>query len=204
MAPLSAFEQMRETEREIRRDHIIDSAMALFGKKPFHEIGMRDIAAEAEVSAASIYRYFPSRDDLYVEALLLNIVEVERMFKQRMAENRTSFEEIARATIDYFLENESVFHIVCHFMVNDDITPSAAKKFESAQRYFLRAFDAVISKSRSNEGVRLYSQAFFASLVGIVMTLRNYPDLNKNQITEFMHQLAEITAKTFQNGLPKN
>ncbi|MEZ4549072.1 MAG: helix-turn-helix domain-containing protein [Desulfobacterales bacterium] len=54
----------------MRKQLIIKAANGTFEEKSFHEIGMRDIAVKAGVSAASIYRYFPSRDDLFVEALI--------------------------------------------------------------------------------------------------------------------------------------
>jgi AcrR family transcriptional regulator len=70
--------KLREDEREVRKALIIGAAMKLFEEKSFHEIGMRDIAAEAGVSAASIYRYFPSRDDLFVEALIQDINSLKK------------------------------------------------------------------------------------------------------------------------------
>ncbi len=37
--------------------------MLLFSPMPFDKVGMRDIAPEAGLSPASIYRYFSNRDD---------------------------------------------------------------------------------------------------------------------------------------------
>ncbi|MHB8205535.1 MAG: helix-turn-helix domain-containing protein, partial [Desulfomonilaceae bacterium] len=54
--------RMRENEREVRKNLIIDASMLLFSKTPFDKVGMRDIAAEAGLSPASIYRYFSNRD----------------------------------------------------------------------------------------------------------------------------------------------
>ena len=71
MGDKSTFKQLREDEREVRKQLIIKAAKELFEEKSFHEIGMRDIAIKAGVSAASIYRYFPSRDDL-VTALIVD------------------------------------------------------------------------------------------------------------------------------------
>ena len=59
-----SFKNLREDERETRKSIILDSAVRLFNEKIFHQVGMRDIAAEAGISAATIYRYFPSRDDI--------------------------------------------------------------------------------------------------------------------------------------------
>lgn len=82
--------------------------MKLFEEKSFHEIGMRDIAAEAGVSAASIYRYFPSRDDLFVEALIQDINSIEKLHERRMTELK-SIEDLAVAVVDYLIDNEATF-----------------------------------------------------------------------------------------------
>ena len=88
MPDKSTFMRMREDEREIRKTLIINAAMILFERMPFQDIGMRDIAAEAGVSAASIYRYFPSRDDLFAEALIRDMIIVEQRFGPRAAAAR--------------------------------------------------------------------------------------------------------------------
>jgi len=55
----STLTKLRERERQARRNLIIDAAIKLFAAKPFKQVGMRDIAAEAGLSPASIYRIFP-------------------------------------------------------------------------------------------------------------------------------------------------
>ncbi len=82
---MSAFNKLKENEREARRDIIINATLKLFEKKPFHEIGMRDIALEVDIAPASIYRYFPSRDELFVETLIQDIKKVEQQFEKRAA-----------------------------------------------------------------------------------------------------------------------
>ena len=106
---MSTFQKLRKEERETRKSLIIDAAMDLFSQKDFHKIGMRDIAKRAGISAAAIYRYFPSRDDVFVEALVRHMGEVERLFEKKVAQGRTSLEELALGSVDYLLENESRF-----------------------------------------------------------------------------------------------
>lgn len=57
----SRFEQLKKKEKLARKQIVIESALALFTKKPFFKIGMRDVAREAGISPATIYRYFPSQ-----------------------------------------------------------------------------------------------------------------------------------------------
>lgn len=185
----STFKQLREDEREVRKQLIIEAAMELFEEKSFHDIGMRDIAVKAGVSAASIYRYFPSRDDLFVEALLQDINKIEQRLTHRI-ENGESLEDLAIAVVDYLIDNEATFQMMCHFMIRGELNPQALKKFNGVQRYFLKMFENLLKQTEGAENMRLNTQAFFASLAGVVLTFRNYPGRTAEEKRRAMHKLA--------------
>src|SRR2546425_11694033 len=48
---------------------MLDAASQLFAAKHFHEVRMEDIAAEAGVGKGTLYRYFLTKDDLYLKLL---------------------------------------------------------------------------------------------------------------------------------------
>jgi AcrR family transcriptional regulator len=48
---------------------MLDAASRLFAAKHFHEVRMEDIAAEAGVGKGTLYRYFLTKDDLYLKLL---------------------------------------------------------------------------------------------------------------------------------------
>ncbi len=185
----STFKQLREDEREVRKQLIIKAAMELFEEKSFHDIGMRDIAVKAGVSAASIYRYFPSRDDLFVDALLQDINSIEQRLQERI-DNGDNIEALAIAVVDYLIDNEAAFQMMCHFMIRGELNPQALKKFNGVQRYFLKMFENVINQMEGAESLRLNTQAFFASLAGVVLTFRNYPGRTAEEKRRAMHKLA--------------
>lgn len=194
MTEKSTFLQLRENEREKRKTLIISAAMNLFKGKTFHEIGMRDIAAEAGVSPASIYRYFPSRDDLFVEALIRDINKIEEILKQRVDSNST-IETLTIGVVDYFIDNESTFQMMCHFLMRGEENQKAYKKFNAVMLYFTKMFDEVVLKVSGAGGLRFHSQAFFASLSGIVMTFRYYPGRTVSERRAYMHKLALLIMK---------
>ena len=189
MADKSTFMRLRENEREVRKGLIISAAMKLFETKNFHEIGMRDIASEAGVSAASIYRYFPSRDDLFVEALIRDINKIEQLLESRLKAGGST-ENLAVAVVDYMIDNEATFQMMCHFLMRGEENPRALKKFNAVLLYFTKMFDEVVKKSDGETPLRFHSQAFFASLAGIVMTFRNYPGRSEAERRAYMHKLA--------------
>ncbi|WP_192364945.1 TetR/AcrR family transcriptional regulator [Mesorhizobium mediterraneum] len=52
-----------------KRRHVVETAYALFKRGGFHATGIDRIIAEAEVAKMTMYRHFPSKDDLIVEVL---------------------------------------------------------------------------------------------------------------------------------------
>jgi AcrR family transcriptional regulator len=52
-----------------KRQHIVETAYALFKRRGFHATGIDKIIAEADVAKMTMYRNFPSKDDLIVAAL---------------------------------------------------------------------------------------------------------------------------------------
>ena len=52
-----------------RREHLIDVAQALFNQHGFHQAGVDLIMRDSGVSKTTLYKYFPSKEDLVLEVL---------------------------------------------------------------------------------------------------------------------------------------
>lgn len=52
-----------------RRDHLVDTALALFYRDGFHATGIDRILAEAGVAKMTLYKHFKSKDELILAAL---------------------------------------------------------------------------------------------------------------------------------------
>jgi AcrR family transcriptional regulator len=197
---MSTFQKLRKAERETRKNLIIDAALELFSQREFHKIGMRDIAKRAGISAAAIYRYFPSRDDVFVEALVRHMQTVESMFEKSVATGGTSLEEFALASVDYLLENESVFQMMGHFMITGQIQPKAMERYNSMQRQFLNILDRFNNQSGFGIDNRLVTHAIYASIIGVVMAFKKYPGRSPEEIKRHIHRLARIVSSMFTTG----
>ena len=60
-------------DAEAARDRLIEAADACIERFGLAKTTVEDIAAEAKVSRATIYRYFPNRDDLILSVLLSSL-----------------------------------------------------------------------------------------------------------------------------------
>ncbi len=205
MTSNSTFQKLRQSERQTRRELIVDAAMALFEKQTISSIGMRDIAEKAGISPAAIYRYFPSRDDILVEAMSRHIHMIEARLEERLEAGKASLEELALASVEYLMENNSLFQMMGHFMITGKINPKALEKFNSVQRYFLNILDRVNLRAGIGGGSRIFTHAFYASILGVVMAFRNYPGRDKKEIEKHVYRLASLVCSLFSTGkIPDN
>lgn len=84
---------------EVRKRQILDVAADLFVERGFEAVDIADIAAQAEVSRAAIYKYFPSTEAILKRLLEGAIAEVladltPLMERSTFSGNASDFEEI--------------------------------------------------------------------------------------------------------------
>lgn len=73
----------RTPRQAAKREQIVGAASRVFGARPYHVVCMDDVAQVARVGKGTLYRYFPSKEDLYLgvvaEAFDLLIGQLERV-----------------------------------------------------------------------------------------------------------------------------
>jgi AcrR family transcriptional regulator len=73
--------------RLARRRKIVAAASRLFGRAAYDLVQMDEVAREAQVGKPTLYRYFPSKDELFLEVAASALAELEeRLVRQRAAE----------------------------------------------------------------------------------------------------------------------
>jgi AcrR family transcriptional regulator len=100
--------------RHDRRQEILTAAMELFAKKGFRGTTTRDLASQAEVNEAIIFRHFTNKEELY-RAILehkagesrdARIEELERLAKEN--DDETFFQNLGRGFLEKH-ENDTTF-----------------------------------------------------------------------------------------------
>jgi AcrR family transcriptional regulator len=61
---MSAQVGLRELKKQRTREQIADTAWRLFAERGFEAVPVAEIAREAEVSEATVFNYFPTKEDL--------------------------------------------------------------------------------------------------------------------------------------------
>jgi AcrR family transcriptional regulator len=79
-----------------RRRRIIDAAMALAAEGGYDAVQMREVAARADVALGTLYRYFPSKEQL----LIAGMAEQVAFMRQRLAERPSPGDTPAQRVMD--------------------------------------------------------------------------------------------------------
>jgi TetR/AcrR family fatty acid metabolism transcriptional regulator len=85
-----------------KEEQILQAAVEVFAAKDFHEVLVDDVAARAGVGKGTVYRYFPTKEDLYFATVFAGMDQL-RAEVERAARGRESVREILEAIAIGFL-----------------------------------------------------------------------------------------------------
>jgi AcrR family transcriptional regulator len=80
-----SIEERKQREREERVRVILEAAKGLFARQGFQETSMSDIAAACELGKATLYYYFPTKEELYGEILMSHTARYYRLLVESIA-----------------------------------------------------------------------------------------------------------------------
>src|SRR5437016_11583103 len=104
----------RQEASETRRLAILGAARKVFARQGYADTVVDDIAVEAGIGKGTLYLYFPSKEQIYLAALLEDARELDRLTREGMASAAT-WQEKVRAYMDvrlhYFESHEDFVRI---------------------------------------------------------------------------------------------
>lgn len=202
MRKKSTFLELKEQEREKRRELILEAATTLFSKKNFSEIGMRDIAEEAGISPASIYRYFPNRDAILLEVLEQDINEGRLKQLQRLEQGANSIEEFAIGIVDFFFDKEATLHMLAHFLLNEKVDEQALNRFRLNQKFFLEHFASLLKNiGITIENIEEFAEIFFTSVLGIIILYINSTEQDRDKVKKEIYDRVKLLCSIYEKAL---
>lgn len=89
-----------------RRDQIVDVGAEQFAARPYEQVHMADVAAQAGISRALVYRYFPTKRDLF--AAVYKRASERLLAASELMPDLTLAEQVLAgldAHFDFFIEN---------------------------------------------------------------------------------------------------
>ena len=114
---MSAASHQPRTDRDERRDHIIRVAQAAFLENGYAATSMNSIAAKVGGSKATLYYYFPSKEELFAAAFTERTRELEQVLFDDELEKlplREALTTLAGRAVRWALRDDSlaIFRLV--------------------------------------------------------------------------------------------
>lgn len=204
--PRSDREQRRRREN---REAIIHAAEAVILRRGFTATSMDDVAAEADFSKATVYRYFRSKAELLFEIMIHFMDEVEertaviRLDSKRPAARR--LRDILAEMVRYLAEKENISRVVMAdrtflrlvplFHLQADGAPAAKNPFrmfveriKERRAVQMKGLESLLAEGMAAGEFRPLDPAAVAAFVSAVVTgvfherfwSEEKPDLGKN------------------------
>src|SRR5580765_2408580 len=102
----------RQVVSEYRTSELLDAARTVFSRKGFHNATIDDIAHEAGVAKGTVYLYFKSKQDIYLEALRDGIQTLLQEMRAETAADDTAVAKLRKliaVKLAYFDKHREFF-----------------------------------------------------------------------------------------------
>jgi TetR/AcrR family transcriptional regulator len=112
--------ERKEREKERRKEEILDAAQRIFFEKGLVASTMDEIAAAAELSKATLYLHFVSKEDLYLAVAMRGLRLIRSMFKEILEAGLSLVDTLDRLSLSYrdFFYNQREYFRMLGFLQN--------------------------------------------------------------------------------------
>ncbi len=195
------FNDLRDKEREARRALILASAQKLFADRDFASVTAREVARAAGVSPGTIYRYYESMDELFLDVFFAGAREIAALVDAECAKpGGCSIRRLCELYIGFLNDNITYYQMMSHFMLGGRLSDAATGRLNPVMRHLIDLIERVVKGARITGDTRAVSQALFSSLNGIMISYAKYPGRSLGEIRHHTIRLAGVVAGFFGDG----
>jgi AcrR family transcriptional regulator len=190
---------MREQGNGVAKHaRILQAAVELFTERDFHHVLMEDVAARADVGKGTVYRYFPTKEELYFATIFEGWdrlgKELEAVVQQH-GPLQDTLEQVTRQVLSYFWRRRQFVTLV-HRLENN-LAGEEQADWQRRRNSIVEVFTSILrrgvaAQALPNEQMRLVTEMFLGMLRSIVLYRedRDTPDA-----------MARLAVQLFLGGL---
>ncbi|NLP35920.1 MAG: TetR/AcrR family transcriptional regulator [Clostridiales bacterium] len=173
--------------KEERRKQILESALKVFTEKGYNGSTTIDIAKEAVISEVTLFRYFDSKKQIFMEAIepiLLTSLK-ESLAGSEDLEPVSKLEYILRNRIKYISQYNDVIKLV---LMESQVNP------EVADFDLIKQTTSILKDSIKDTGVELEDEDFLIRIMmGSILSFLYLPKITDDEIDLYVeHLVAKI------------
>ncbi len=166
--------------KEERRSQILDSALNAFVKKGYNGTTTVDIAKEAGISEVTLFRYFDSKKQIFMEAIEPVLVTSlkESIVASRKFSPVEKLKHILRERIKFISNHHEIIKLI---LMESQINP------EVADFNYINQIVSLLSESIKEAGLEFKDYDFsLRLLMGSILSFLYLPELNEKKINDYV------------------
>ncbi|MBD1382223.1 TetR/AcrR family transcriptional regulator [Metabacillus arenae] len=199
MSPLN--EEQLQQIRDERKEQIMDAALKVFARRGIIGTKMSMIANEAGISAGLLYRYFKSKDELFITLVQQAVDESITGIKSIYELPGSPLDKIRTLTGEILDEGSLLYFMLMHHARTSDEVPETAKKLigKNSMKTYIDILEPLFiegqKKGELAEGNPSELISCYLSVLSGLMTLNIHGDENY-QMPEVDLLLRIVTRQT--------
>ncbi len=170
-----SIEDRRSKEKESRRKAILAAAEKRFAREGFHVTTLEQVAADIDISKATIYLYFTNKEELLFSVLEGKFDYYTQHIKGRfesVGSLREAITEMVTEGLQFLKKNHHFFRLamVEQSKFEQTLSQEMRKRFIHRQEEFLALIENTFSTHMNKESITSYSPKSLALCVNGAIT----------------------------------
>ncbi len=160
-----------------RKKQILKSATRVFARSNYRAARVADIAAEAGVSEAALYKYFPSKKAIYLDILRHISRRVITVWQEEVDKEQDALEALRNMGMTYFTrmiehpdEVKVQFQAISE-VADEDIAAQLRRDHENYLKFFKQILNKGIDQGRVRPDLNVQAVAGIYDALGVMLNL---------------------------------
>ena len=173
----------KDRDRGFRRQAILNATLEALLETSYHELTMNQIATKAELSAASLYLFFPNKRCLLAELLLQIFEGFLNELNERLNE-LPDWEAKLRYIIEAHLKLGSKDHADFLRMLGEvfysaeaDVPAAVTERLSSCRRQLLKGLQTILDQAKAADSLDFNTEHMALTIIGSLGALHHYAAL---------------------------
>lgn len=178
----------RMTRKE-RRKQILESALKVFIEKGYNGSTTLDIAKKADISEVTLFRYFDSKKQMFMEAIepILITSLKESLVESQDLEPIEKLEYILKNRIKFISQHNKVIKLI---LMESQVNP------EVADFDFIKQITSMLKDSIKDTDIDLEDEDFSIRLMmGSILSFLYLPKIKNSEIDSYVEKLIDTITK---------
>jgi AcrR family transcriptional regulator len=141
-----AGREARTREREVKREAVLRTAVALFNDRGFHATSIDDVAGALSITKPTIYHYFANKDEILFECLRRGIESIQQAGLAAEKKGGPAMERLRAYMREYAIVVTTDFGICVTRTADHELSAAARKRFRASKREIDTAIRRVVEE----------------------------------------------------------